>query len=64
MPTQAPVDSKLITRWDFILSELKSQWGTITYQDWCENEAARIRANGGSAIVRRNKNRECCISRP
>lgn len=45
------------------LSMLVSQWGRITYQDWCERECARMNKNGGNAIVKTKKGL-VCISRP
>lgn len=53
---------KNITEWDRIDSSIDSQWGKLKYGDWCEKEAARMRAKGGTAIVVRIGDK-CAIAR-
>jgi|APIni6443716594_1056825.scaffolds.fasta_scaffold338698_2 hypothetical protein len=42
---------------------LDSQYGRITYEEWCKRETARIRANGGQAVLAR-RDGKVCVARP
>jgi len=52
MKTEQTLDTrKNITTRGEPKSMLQSQYGNVTYREWCEKEVVRMRANGGQAIV-------------
>ena len=42
---------KPITRWCNPDEKISTQWGYITYRQWCEKEVARINRNGDTTKV-------------
>jgi len=42
---------KNITVWGDPKSMLQSQYGNVTYREWCLCEVVRMCANGGQAVV-------------
>lgn len=52
MNTEQTLDTrKNLTTWGGPQSVLASQYGNVTYREWCEKEVVRMRANGGLAVV-------------
>jgi len=49
--TKPKTKEKRITIWGNPETPLQSQWGTVTYKTWCQNEMMRINALGGNASV-------------
>jgi hypothetical protein len=52
-----------ITTWGDPKTWVESQYGNITYEQWCEKEIARIHENGGQAEMVR-LNGQVCVARP
>ncbi len=48
-----------MTVWGFPTTLLDSQYGSITYGDWCEREAKRISSSSRKAKVLRQGNMVC-----
>jgi len=50
------------------VEKLDSQWGRISYIEWCEKESRRINRAGGNAVVSEFKDshgvEHCCVARP
>ena len=42
---------KNITVWGEPKSMLQSQYGNVTFREWCDREVVRMRANGGQYVV-------------
>ena len=42
-------------------SRLDSEYGNVSYLEWCELEARRFRASGRYARVYRNDGKICCL---
>jgi hypothetical protein len=40
-----------------------SQYGTVTYREWCGHEIGRIRRAGSDAEIRENANGTICLVR-
>ena len=51
MTTKQPDTRKNITVWETPNTMLQSQYGNVTYLDWCEKEVVRTRANGRQAVI-------------
>ena len=43
---------------------MDTQWGTLTYREWCEREADRMNQAGHDALVAYASNGSCCVCRP
>lgn len=53
--------TKHISIWGDPNSKLPSQYGNVTYREWCQQEAQRINKSGGSAFVE-ELNGEVCVA--
>lgn len=56
--------NKAVTVWEESTKRLESQWGTITYLDWCIKESRRMNKNGGDTLVCREPKGLVAICRP
>lgn len=56
--------NKALTIWEPSNSKIISQWGEITYEDWCIKESARMNANGGDTLVCREPKGYIAVCRP
>jgi hypothetical protein len=56
--------NKAVTVWEDPKNRLESQWGTITYQEWCIKESRRMNNNGGDTLVCREPKGLVAICRP
>ena len=43
--------ANLISVWGNPDTKLNTQFGLVSYREWCERDAERIRGGGGQAIV-------------
>jgi hypothetical protein len=48
---QTPDTRKNVTTWGDPKTILQSQYGNVSYREWCNKEVVRMRANGGQAVV-------------
>ncbi len=56
---EAALGTDTLTVWGFPTTLLDSQYGSITYGDWCEREAKRISSSSRKATVLRQGNMVC-----
>jgi hypothetical protein len=52
---------KNVTTWGLREELIESEYGTITYREWCQEEVARMNRNGGS-VVALQRGDECCVA--
>jgi hypothetical protein len=55
---------RAVTVWTDPNEKLLSQWGLITYADWCLNESRRMNACGGDVLVCQEPEGQIAICRP
>jgi hypothetical protein len=52
-----------LTIWDKPNDQLNTQYGRITYLDWCEREASRLTASGTKAHVAKSTTGKVCVKK-
>jgi len=54
-----------VTVWSDVKEIINSQYGKITYYEYCCKEAERVnkRYNANAFVALKNSNSECCLSR-
>lgn len=64
--TGIKASEKEVTRWGHASRLLETQYGTITYLEWCRRERDRIGkpGKGQRILVVKMQGEFCCLSRP
>ena len=55
-----------ITHWEPQNDRFKSQFGLVSYADWCEKEAARLNSSKGAwtgVLAAKDMDGNCCIAK-
>jgi hypothetical protein len=56
--------NRAVTVWEEPGNELLSQWGKITYAEWCQLESKRMNSQGANTIVCQEPDGKIAICRP
>lgn len=55
---------KAITIWEESTRKVSSQWGELSYLDWCIKESKRMNQNGANTLVCQEPKGNIAICRP